>query len=106
MFNIDSLLDREVFVALQDMEPLLPTGIDQKENIFILKGYEQKRGIWVEIRGIKDSPVRADGLDRENCRAIVFIPWQYIATMMYLPEHERLEIETPGARKIGFRQDQ
>ncbi|MCE1248587.1 MAG: hypothetical protein LWY06_18265 [Firmicutes bacterium] len=103
--NLEKLLHKQVFVALRDFESLMPYGIEKKENIFTLRGYENKIGIWAEMDGMKNCPVKSKDISLEESKVIAFIPWSHIETILYFPGHNELEIDVPQIRKIGFRQD-
>lgn len=102
--NLDKLMDQQIFVLLRDVESLTSTGITAEENLFILKGYEKKQGIWVEVTDIKNSPVTSEGVSLDGGKAIVFIPWHHIVTLAYFPGKSNLSIEQAKSKKIGFRQ--
>jgi hypothetical protein len=103
--NLEKLLNKQVFVALHDYELLLPYGIEKKENIFVLRGYEKKVGIWAEMEGMKNCPVKSKDSSLEDCKVVMFIPWSHIETIIYFPGQNELEIDMPKNRKIGFRQE-
>lgn len=103
--NLEKLLNKKVFVLLRDVETLAKTGLEHEENIFIIRGYEKRQGIWVEAEGIKNCPVKAVGPSNEDSTAVIFIPWHHIISIIHFPGQENIQIDTPASRKIGFRQD-
>ncbi|MCD4785008.1 MAG: hypothetical protein K8T10_14435 [Candidatus Eremiobacteraeota bacterium] len=102
--NLDKLLNEKIFVALRDIKTLATTGIEHEENVFILRGHESRHGIWVEADNINACPVCIDGKKIEECKAVIFIPWYHIVSMVHFPGAKNIEIDLPKARKIGFRQ--
>ncbi len=103
--NLEKLQGKQVFMMLRDVETLAATGLEHDENIFVVRGYEKRLGIWVEAEGIKNCPIKADDSKLENCRAVIFIPWHHIVSIVHFPGKENLKIDAPATRKIGFRQD-
>ncbi len=99
--NLEMLLDKEIFVVLRDVETL---ALEQEENVFVLRGYEKRHGIWVETDRIRHIPVKSGDSSMDNNKAVIFIPWHHIVTMVYFPGKANLEIDIPKSRKIGFRQ--
>jgi len=102
--NLEKLLNEKIFVALRDIKTLTIAGIEHEENIFTLRGYEQRHGIWVETDEIKNCPVFIDDKKSDGCRGVIFIPWYHIVSMVHFPGAKKIEIDLPKARKIGFRQ--
>lgn len=102
--NLEKLLNEKIFMALRDIKTLAIAGIEHEENIFILRGCEDRHGIWVEADNIKTCPVCIEGKKIEECKAVIFIPWYHIVSMVHFPGVKEIEIDLPKARKIGFRQ--
>ena len=102
--NLDKLLGQQIFVLLRDVESLTPAGISAEENLFVLKGFEMKQGIWVEVTDIKNCPVTSEGASLDGGNAVVFIPWHHIVTLAHFPGKSNLCIEQAKSKKIGFRQ--
>lgn len=99
--NLEMLLDKEIFVVLRDVETL---ALEQEDNVFTLRGYEKRHGIWVETDKARHIPVKGVGSSPNDNTVVIFIPWHHIVTMVYFPGKTNLEVDLPKSRKIGFRQ--
>jgi hypothetical protein len=104
MISVETLIDKQVFMVLRDMKTMAVTGIEQDQNVFVIRGYEPRHGVWVEVPSVSSCPVKSGNKSMENCPAVVFIPWHHVVTMVHFPGQENLEIDKPSQRRVGFRQ--
>ena len=102
--SLEALLDRQLYIVLRDIKNLTHVGVTQEQFIGILRGFDERQGIWVETV-LRDCPVKADGIELDDCMVEIFIPWYHIVTMVNFPGRDTLEISLKKERKIGFRQE-
>lgn len=102
--SMETLVDKKVFMVLRDIETLYASGLDSEHNVFVIRGHEPRHGIWVEVSSIKNCPVRSKEGLLEGIKAIIFIPWHHIVSVVHFPDVDDIEIDHPMHRKIGFRQ--
>lgn len=103
--SLENLIGQRVFLVLRDVEPLNPTGINQEQYVSILRGYDQRHGLWFEFDSVEKCSVKSNNKPVENCPAVIFVPWRHIVSISYFPDKDNLEIDRPKERKIGFRQE-
>jgi hypothetical protein len=70
----------------------------------ILRGYEERQGIWAEVDSIQNTPVTSEGNPLNEAKAVVFIPWYHIISIVHFPGKEKLEVDFKKSKKVGFRQ--
>ncbi|MFP4496627.1 MAG: hypothetical protein ACLFQV_00320 [Vulcanimicrobiota bacterium] len=103
MISLENLVDKKIFLVLRDIESFSDTGLDSEKLVATLKGYEKRRGIWIELESVSQTALTVKGKDLADCKAFVFIPWSHIATIVHYPDKEGLEVKDYKAKKIGFR---